>query len=719
MRLYPALAVFVVGLGVAACKDDPAEPRVAYRMTVQSGDGQYAEPGAFAADSLRVSVVEDASGEAAKDVSVTFRVTRGSGAALGAATVRTDPSGVAATRVQVGNTAGEYEITAETQHLEGSPARFLIRAVLQPAITGLSATALDAGDALTITGRNFSSVPTENTVLFGGIRGHVLSASPTELSVTLPACLPTRSLPVTVGLGAVRATPVSIDVQGAQIATSTLAVGAALTLRSAADLACARTLMDGGAALLLVAQNASSTIGARQDFALTGLLGNSVAAPVRVEETVRRGVAGTRLRGTAAGTEASTWERQLRERERQIPAGTFLKTTAAQANLVRMPEIGDRKQFSVVNKDDRFSKVTAEVKYVSDRAVLYQDVNAPAGGFTAQDFQNFGELFDEPIYSTDVAVFGEPSDIDGNGRISILFSPVVNELTSKGSSSFIAGFFYAWDLSSGEGSNRGEVFYSMVPDPQAKFGDARSKDRVLQVVPPVLAHELQHMIHANYRVVQQGLRQEALWLSEGLAHHAEDLVGAVFEARGDVATAQRFRNSNFLRSAEYLDNPAAVSLLTNVSPGTLAERGAAWLFIKYIYGHYGAAEVLRRITRSSSSGVNAVTGATGAEWHHLFANWALAVYADDAPELAGAAVDPLHTIPDLDLRAELSRFGFPLQPTGVPFDDFIIDGALPSSGARYALFQGGPALLNLAVSRKYGVAPATGDALQLSLLRIR
>ena len=45
--------------------------------------------------------------------------------------------------------------------------------------------------------------------------------------------------------------------------------------------------------------------------------------------------------------------------------------------------------------------------------------------------------------------------------------------------------------------------------------------------------------------------------------------------------------------------------------------------------------------------------------------------------------------------------------------------SISASGARYSVFQGGPALLNLAVSRKYGVAPETGDALQLSLLRIR
>jgi gliding motility-associated-like protein len=43
------------------------------------------------------------------------------------------------------------------------------------------------GTTVTITGNNFSSVPTENKVWFGAVRANVLTATPTQLTVTVPA----------------------------------------------------------------------------------------------------------------------------------------------------------------------------------------------------------------------------------------------------------------------------------------------------------------------------------------------------------------------------------------------------------------------------------------------------------------------------------------------------------------------------------------------------
>ena len=39
------------------------------------------------------------------------------------------------------------------------------------------------------------------------------------------------------------------------------------------------------------------------------------------------------------------------------------------------------------------------------------------GGFNAADFTALATSFDDPIYDADVAAFGEPSDMDGNGKV--------------------------------------------------------------------------------------------------------------------------------------------------------------------------------------------------------------------------------------------------------------------------------------------------------------
>ncbi len=84
--------------------------------------------------------------------------------------------------VPAGASTGTVVVTINGQTIPGPVFTF----VPPPTITAISSSSGPAGFPLTLTGANFSSVPTENTVSFNGTVGKVVSASGTQLVVDVP-----------------------------------------------------------------------------------------------------------------------------------------------------------------------------------------------------------------------------------------------------------------------------------------------------------------------------------------------------------------------------------------------------------------------------------------------------------------------------------------------------------------------------------------------------
>lgn len=714
LRRILGSALILVGLG--ACRENgtgPDDDNVT--LAVQSGDAQFGAPGQTVLDPLQVIVTDAVSEDPVENVTVTWRVVTGSGAVVTPAQSTTNDDGVATATLRLGSALGNYEVQASAQRMVGNAARFVARAVNPPTITS-APQQTDVGDTITITGTNFSPQPDDNLVLFGGFRGRVLSATATQLRVIVPVCVPARTVALTASLGAVSSTPVTIQVNGSATTSLQLARGEVRTITDPAELGCFR-LPGGnsGYAVLLIPQNATDVVGRVLPIQLAGLTGGSVIT----------NIAAARAQGGSMDV-PHAFETKLRNRERALVerAGDLSLRPQPSVNAAACPvtaTLGSRCDFKVINKDDDFVNVTAELKAITARALIYQDVNAPANGLSAADFQTLGATFDDPIYSAVTGAFGTPSDIDANGKIVILLTPIVNEMTPRasGGSGFIAGFFYGCDLVSAQvcsGTNRSEIFYTLTADPGGQFSNARSVASVLSSLPAVLAHEFQHMINFGQR---QGV--DALWLSEGLAHHAEDVVGDVYASRGDAVNAERFRGQNRLRADRYLRDPAATSLIAEGGTGTLELRGASWLFVKYLAGQFGNG-VLRNLTLATQSSVTNVTQQTGRAWSVLMANWAVALYADDAPELAGATVRPEYTYPNLNLRAFMQAPTYPLRPLVEQFSDFVFRATLPAASQEYIRVQASvpaPSPLSLNLAGLFGGSFAVSAAPQLSILRIQ
>jgi hypothetical protein len=693
-----------------ACGDGtgPEDRRVT--IGIADGNDQLGVASAFLEFPLRVRVVDATRGSTVKDVAVTWSVVAGSGATVTAINAESDDIGVASATLRLGPDTGTYRVEAAATGAVGGPATFSARAILAPVIEAISPAVVAAGASLIIDGRNFSTVVADNTVLFDGWRGRTTAATQSRLTVEVPACVLTRDAEVTVAIGGAYSNTMTVTTTAGAVPELTLTRGSHRTL-GATELACiAIPASQAGAEYLIIPQNAVQRVGLPLRIELSTIVGQTgpITVPARLAPST-----------TSA---AVLWEDRIRARERELGGFSPLSGTDAVFARRAVPEIGERRTFKVLTRDQESRSVTAEVRHISQRAILYVDVQAPANGFTPADLQRFGAQFDDPIYPIDTAVFGTPSDIDDNDRVIILFTPAVNALTDRTEQGFIAGYFYGCDLLTAArcaDTNSGEIFYGVVPDPAGQFSAPRSKDTVLRNVPGVLAHEFQHMIHFHVR----GGTLDVLWLSEALAHAAEDIVGEEYLKRGDAVSASDFRRPNLVRTQFYLRVPSLTTLVAEATPGTLEQRGAAWLFLKYLMGHYGDRTLLGRLTNTTSTGTANVLAATGRPWDTLLAEFAGATWAHESPELDGVQIATRLTFPNFDLRAALATLsgGFPLDPLRIAFGDYQFADEIAAASQDYYILGGASPMprMHLAYTGVRGGPFAAGAAPQLTILRIR
>ena len=304
--------------------------------------------------------------------------------------------------------------------------------------------------------------------------------------------------------------------------------------------------------------------------------------------------------------------------------------------------------------------VGARVAAISNGAYVLADTANPAGGFSDADYASFGATFDTLVSPVDVNAFGAPTDIDHNGKIVILFTKEVNKLTARGSNGVVGGFFYERDLfptvsnPSFEGcptSNVGEIYYSLVPDPNAVFSDKRSASDVLSLTPGTLAHEFQHLINAGRRLYVNTTADfpEVVWLNEGLSHIAEELL---FYKAADLAPRQnidlqrrahrRARSSPATRATTSVGstNSCPSRRRPRPTPTTTTSRRAARRGICCAISPTieGASDgtTWSQLVNANEVGQANLANVFGSNYLTQIRDWATAVFADDVPGVTDA-----------------------------------------------------------------------------------
>lgn len=454
------------------------------------------------------------------------------------------------------------------------------------------------------------------------------------------------------------------------------------------------------------------------------------------------------------------------------------------------PQEGDTLQFWFAARDDfsttcnttEAEEVTAVVEDADGRAAIVQDTAAPEGtitqgGFTSMDFQEIGATFDTLVVPVDSAYFGSPTDIDGNERVFILFTPKVNELDPDTGDTQVGGFFIPQDLSdSGDpdkdgagsicaASNESELLYIRAPDPGGQFSDnATTADEARRNAFSVSSHELQHLLNAANRVIKNqngGFGDlETTWLSEGLSHVAEEVVGLaaldvpvrsnlIYDetAGSDSQTFQTYLINDFFNAGRFMESsPTARSLATEDPQGqeSLQMRGFGWLFVRWVTDHHASASagavpgsgeetLIRDLAQADgnelSTGVDNVEGVTGAAFGGLLADFGLTLSVDDDVDGAGGAqVLPTWHLRDMysGLAANSSTFQnefgqYPLDPVETGFTAGTTDFEVrPGAGKHFILSSSGSTPeLQVELTDQTGNALATGTRARIVIYRAR
>src|SRR5258706_1407358 len=285
------------------------------------------------------------------------------------------------------------------------------------------------------------------------------------------------------------------------------------------------------------------------------------------------------------GSNAVAFDHFLREsaRARRYTAPTRSITAASvpAPSPAGPPTVGSARTFKVCSNTNcsTFANVGAVARAVGTHIAIYVDTLAPSP-IDSATLRGLQQVFDSRLYPLDTATFGNVSDIDGNSVGIVLMTGTVNHLVSKAqcSGGYIAGFFFTGDLDPAFASqfNNGEIFYSVVPDPNGTLSCAHTNADVVSLTPLIFTHAFQHMINFVQHVLVRSANSEEGWLDEGLSKYAEELAGRSYLPDSQQAFS-RYAFNSVSDAYDYLVAPGSAPLLIPVDSGSLAEVGASWL----------------------------------------------------------------------------------------------------------------------------------------------
>ena len=309
-----------------------------------------------------------------------------------------------------------------------------------------------------------------------------------------------------------------------------------------------------------------------------------------------------------------------------------------------------RQEFSVRDSlDDEMSyeRIEAKLWAVGDTVAIWVDeavaidwdydcdgtIDQPAVfdsfGFDNCDLQTIANIVDVNIFPNITTQFGDASDMNSDSKVSVVISPVLNQMTRTSSDEEVqlVGSYADpevdlndYDPDENPGSDGQEVIYVFAPDPYG-FHNPNAQTTIQEYTDVSLGYQIARayfrLISYNQHVLVNEGEAEAVWVTEGMAALAADLVG--------------YGSPNYRGVWDYLDAPHLHSLTSIEETGAISTStfGPQYLFFRWIADAFGT-EALQGIVQSEDTDVDNIATVLDDDFVNLVLKWQLAMLSTNS-----------------------------------------------------------------------------------------
>lgn len=299
-------------------------------------------------------------------------------------------------------------------------------------------------------------------------------------------------------------------------------------------------------------------------------------------------------------------------------------------DTVQISLVGDNLGWSYITRNCKLERKTAHCKIFVDQE-SFEGLSAVNGLYrvTASDLDHFAKEFEDYIYPLMVTNYGNVYDIDQDGRLSILISPVYAKIG-------FAGLFNSIDMTPGAttNSNQRDMIGVWSPSSSKWSGEYwRAATR------ETIAHEMQHAINYSAKVYPGGIVKtgvgnydsllEDMWLDESLSVGAEARYRI---RRGENSETSSYGGSividsvaNDSRFNEWAKRPWSVKMDSfSYSTNAFEHYGQKGLFNYYLFERFGASKI-RELVQTTRTGVDNFNNVFGdGKFAELVKDWRFA-----------------------------------------------------------------------------------------------
>lgn len=252
--------------------------------------------------------------------------------------------------------------------------------------------------------------------------------------------------------------------------------------------------------------------------------------------------------------------------------------------------------------------------------------------------------FDTHIAPLDHQFFGQPKnasgkDRDGNGVVIIFLTPKVAE---RGDANLV-GYFASDDLGdpvADPSSNGADILYMREP----------GGNITLDQLSGTIGHEYQHLINYYAKVIVNQSDREEVWLDEGLAAFAEDMLGYGSDAFENIA--------GYLGAIDQTSLTGEGNCPGTTDADSICRRGMAHLLVRYFFEQKGGATfgdagqatdgggiaAVKKLVQSSDTGTFSFSSASTGRSFDKWLGDLISTVAIDGAGYAGVSCNPMYKL---------------------------------------------------------------------------